>query len=164
MARKKKKTKNVRRKKKLAPVRRKNRMPKKAKKKVLKKKNILSTPKPPAAQPFRMISQPTKPITTYDVVLHNFDIAAAKLQLSDELKQLIKTPDPLVRFLKTNKEHRLAPNACFVLARGFNEKMNNSARAEKLLKAIIQNLPYHDLAIHAQRYLDEMSKKKVQTV
>ncbi len=72
--------------------------------------------------------------------------------------------EALVRFLKTNKEHRLAPNACFVLARGFNEKMNNSARAEKLLKAIIQNLPYHDLAIHAQRYLDEMSKKKVQTV
>ncbi len=97
MARKKKKTKNVRKKKKLAPVRRKNRMPKKAKKKALKKKNILSTPKQPAAQPFRMISQPAKPITTYDVVLHNFDIAAAKLQLSDELKQLIKTPDRELR-------------------------------------------------------------------
>jgi len=36
-------------------------------------------------------------LTAYDVVLHNFDIAAAKLQLSDELKQLIKTPDRELR-------------------------------------------------------------------
>ncbi len=45
----------------------------------------------------RQASQPLKMISSYDVVLHNFDIAAAKLQLSDELKQLIKTPDRELR-------------------------------------------------------------------
>ena len=45
----------------------------------------------------RQASQPAKPISAYDVTLHNFDIAAAKLQLSDEVKQLIKTPDRELR-------------------------------------------------------------------
>ena len=53
--------------------------------------------KPPVVQPLRTAGQPAKPVSAYDVVLHNFDIAAAKLQLSDELKQLIKTPDRELR-------------------------------------------------------------------
>jgi glutamate dehydrogenase (NAD(P)+) len=47
--------------------------------------------------PVRQLSQPAKNISSYDVVLHNFDIAAAKLQLSEEIKQLIKTPDRELR-------------------------------------------------------------------
>ncbi len=97
MARKKKKAKSVRKKKKLLRVRRKSNPPKKAKKKVLKKKNLAGASKPPSVQPFRSVTQPAKPLTAYDVVLHNFDIAAAKLLLSDELKQLIKTPDRELR-------------------------------------------------------------------
>ncbi len=97
MAHKKKKAKNVRKKKKLSRVRRKIKPPKKAKKKALKKKNLAAASKLPLVQPFRSVTQPAKPITAYDVVLHNFDIAAAKLQLSDELKQLIKTPDRELR-------------------------------------------------------------------
>ena len=67
----------------------------------------------------------------------------------------------LVRFLKTHKQHPLVPNACFVLARGFREKMHDSMRAEKLLKTIIQKYPDHDLTAHARRYLAEMGKQKV---
>lgn len=81
----------------MVPVRKKSRVPKKVKKKALKKKKLNAAPKPSAPQTFRSISQPVRPITAYDVVLHNFDIAAAKLQLSDELKQLIKTPDRELR-------------------------------------------------------------------
>ena len=112
MARKHKKTKIVRRKK--AVVRRKVHAPKKkvlkkkvVKKKVLKKnvlkKKVLRKKIRPVSAPPRMAqvlhqpSLPPRPVTSYDVVLHNFDLAAAKLQLSDELKQLIKTPDRELR-------------------------------------------------------------------
>jgi hypothetical protein len=80
----------------------------------------------------------------------------------------IDTGDPrsgaetLVRFLKANKEHGLVPNAYFSLARCFHEKLNNSIRAEQILKSIIQKFPHHDLAVHAQRYHGEMTKVKVQ--
>jgi len=97
MARKIKRTKTSRSKKKVPHARGKNAMPKRAKKKALKKKVFASASKPPVVQPLRTAGQPAKPITAYDVVLHNFDIAAAKLQLNDELKQLIKTPDRELR-------------------------------------------------------------------
>ncbi len=97
MAREKKRTKQVGKKKQLTRARAKSKTPKKTKKKVLKKKILASHSRPSSAQPLRNLSQPAKPITAYDVVLHNFDIAAAKLQLSDELKQLIKTPDRELR-------------------------------------------------------------------
>jgi len=80
----------------------------------------------------------------------------------------IDTDDPrsgaetLVRFLKANKDHGLVPNAYFSLARSLHEKLNNSARADQIMKNIIQKFPHHDLAVHAQRYLAEMSKVKVQ--
>ncbi|MDE3057185.1 MAG: glutamate dehydrogenase [Bacteroidota bacterium] len=38
-----------------------------------------------------------RPPSAYEVVLHNFDLAASKLDLSEELKQLIKTPDRELR-------------------------------------------------------------------
>ena len=72
-------------------------MQKKTKKKSFAKEILVSISRPPAVQPLRSAGPPAKPLTSYDVVLHNFDIAAAKLQLSDELKQLIKTPDRELR-------------------------------------------------------------------
>ena len=69
--------------------------------------------------------------------------------------------ETLVRFVKTHKGHQLVPNACFILARGLHEKMHDSARAEKLLKNVIQRYPHHDLTVHAQKYLAEMGKQKV---
>ncbi len=39
----------------------------------------------------------SRPVSAYDVVQHNFDLAAGKLELSEELKQLIKTPDRELR-------------------------------------------------------------------
>ena len=97
MARKIKRTKTFRSKKKALRARGKHTMPKRAKKKALKKRVLAGVSKPPVVQPLRTAGQPAKPISAYDVVLHNFDIAAAKLQLSDELKQLIKTPDRELR-------------------------------------------------------------------
>jgi glutamate dehydrogenase (NAD(P)+) len=97
MARKMKRTKTVRAKKELPRARGKNKTPKKVKRKALKKKVLVAASKPPAIQPVRSMGQPARQITAYDVVLHNFDVAAAKLQLSDELKQLIKTPDRELR-------------------------------------------------------------------
>jgi glutamate dehydrogenase (NAD(P)+) len=97
MPRKKKRTKSIRAKKKLPRARGRNTTPKRAKKKALKKRILVGASKPPAAQPVRAAGQPAKMLTAYDVVLHNFDIAAAKLQLSDEVKQLIKTPDRELR-------------------------------------------------------------------
>ncbi len=97
MPRKKKRTKSIRAKKKLPRARGRNTTPKRAKKKALKKRILIGASRPPAAQPVRAAGQPAKMLTAYDVVLHNFDIAAAKLQLSDEVKQLIKTPDRELR-------------------------------------------------------------------
>ncbi len=39
----------------------------------------------------------SEPLKSYQVVLHNFEIAAQKLQLSDELARLIRTPDRELR-------------------------------------------------------------------
>lgn len=99
MARKlRKKTKHIRKKKSKA-LRRKVRAPKKKvmKKKVMKKKSRPVSAPPRVAQVMQQPGLPPRPVSSYDVVLHNFDIAAAKLQLSDELKQLIKTPDRELR-------------------------------------------------------------------
>ncbi|HTY12269.1 MAG TPA: Glu/Leu/Phe/Val dehydrogenase dimerization domain-containing protein [Bacteroidota bacterium] len=97
MARKIKRRNKVRSRKKTVRAPKKKLPVKKGKKKALKKKALPLAPKPSAAPPSRTAQPPAKPITSYDVVLHNFDIAAAKLQLSDELKQLIKTPDRELR-------------------------------------------------------------------
>jgi glutamate dehydrogenase (NAD(P)+) len=97
MARKMKRTKTVRAKKELSHARGKNKAPKKVKRKVLKKKVLVSASKPSAIQTVPSVGQPARQLTAYDVVLHNFDSAAAKLELSDELKQLIKTPDRELR-------------------------------------------------------------------
>ena len=99
MARKKGKNKIARKNKKPTAVRKKM---KALKKKPIRKKMIRKKSRPVAASPrktpeVRPVIQPSKPVTSYDVVLHNFDIAAAKLQLSEELKQLIKTPDRELR-------------------------------------------------------------------
>jgi len=67
------------------------------KKKTVHKKVFAAVSKKAAVQPLRIPVPSETPISAYDVVLHNFDIAAAKLQLSDELKQLIKTPDRELR-------------------------------------------------------------------
>ena len=99
MARKlRKKIKHVRKKKPTA-IRRKVRVPKKRviKKIVMKKKSRPVSAPPRVAQVMQQPGLPPRPVSSYDVVLHNFDIAAAKLQLSDELKQLIKTPDRELR-------------------------------------------------------------------
>jgi glutamate dehydrogenase (NAD(P)+) len=97
MARKMKRTKTVRAKKKLPRARGKNKAPKKVKRKALKKKVLVAASRPLAIQAVRGVGQPARQLTAYDVVLHNFDSAAAKLELSDELKQLIKTPDRELR-------------------------------------------------------------------
>ena len=108
MARKKKNRKRVHKKKralhrkKIRPIRKKvvHKKPvrkKNVRKKSSPKKNRRSGSPQSIALPVRQISQPAKNISSYDVVLHNFDIAAAKLQLSEEIKQLIKTPDRELR-------------------------------------------------------------------
>ncbi len=75
----------------------KNNPAKRAKKRTAKKKISVSVSKSAPAQPLPSAVLSERPLTAYDVVLHNFDIAAAKLQLSEELKQLIKTPDRELR-------------------------------------------------------------------
>jgi len=75
----------------------KNKPAKRAKKRTAKKKISVSVSKSAPAQPLPSAVLSERPLTAYDVVLHNFDIAAAKLQLSEELKQLIKTPDRELR-------------------------------------------------------------------
>ncbi|HTR80927.1 MAG TPA: Glu/Leu/Phe/Val dehydrogenase dimerization domain-containing protein [Bacteroidota bacterium] len=100
MARKKKRVQKIRKAKKRAPVVRKKKKTVPKKKTVARKKPVpRKTPRPSVAQrPAAVVRQlPSKPITSYDVVQHNFDIAAAKLQLDEELKQLIKTPDRELR-------------------------------------------------------------------
>jgi glutamate dehydrogenase (NAD(P)+) len=108
MARKKKKKKILRRKKKAA-IRKKSSAPRKrtqhkktprkkaGHKKNLRKKNRRSVLQPSAVTHAHVPAQPAKELSSYDVVQHNFDVAAAKLQLSEELKQLIKTPDRELR-------------------------------------------------------------------
>lgn len=51
----------------------------------------------PSSAPVSQQRLSSQPVSGYDVVLHNFDLAASKLELSDELKQLIKTPDRELR-------------------------------------------------------------------
>ena len=97
MARKTKGRKSVRLKKRSPRPRVKNKPAKRAKKRTAKKKISVSVSKSAPAQPLPSAVLSERPLTAYDVVLHNFDIAAAKLQLSEELKQLIKTPDRELR-------------------------------------------------------------------
>lgn len=108
MARKKKNKKSVHKKKRTAlrkksrPIRRKivHKKPdhkRNVHKKSSPKKNRRGGAPQSVALPVRQLSQPAQHISSYDVVLHNFDIAAAKLQLSEEIKQLIKTPDRELR-------------------------------------------------------------------
>jgi tetratricopeptide (TPR) repeat protein len=83
-------------------------------------------------------------------------------------KWLIDAEDPqtgskaLLKFLKANMGHPLAPNACFFLAKALHEKLNNSAQAERLLKTVIEKYPHHDLAVHAERYLGAMKMESAQ--
>lgn len=67
----------------------------------------------------------------------------------------------LLRFLRVYKEHQLAPKACFVLARGFHERLKDPTRARKALGLLIQRYPGHDLTAHAQKYLAELNNQKV---
>jgi glutamate dehydrogenase (NAD(P)+) len=46
---------------------------------------------------FPIQQQAASPLTSYQVALYNFDLAAKKLQLNDELALLIKTPDRELR-------------------------------------------------------------------
>lgn len=75
----------------------------KAKKKILQKKKVrknrVSQQKLPsiAQQSSAPPSPVSQQINPYQVVLHNFEIAAKKLQLNDEVAQLIKTPDRELR-------------------------------------------------------------------
>jgi glutamate dehydrogenase (NAD(P)+) len=50
-----------------------------------------------SSAPASLTRASSHPVSAYDVVQHNFDLAAGKLELSDELKQLIKTPDRELR-------------------------------------------------------------------
>ncbi|HTX19651.1 MAG TPA: Glu/Leu/Phe/Val dehydrogenase dimerization domain-containing protein [Bacteroidota bacterium] len=97
MARNKKKA--ARKVKRPSPSRRKQK-PAKKKTRVMKsapaKRRALRVHPRPAAAPVRPAVD-SKPVSSYEVALHNFESAAAKLQLSDELKQLIKTPDRELR-------------------------------------------------------------------
>ena len=97
MARKTKRKKTVRTKKRPPRPLIKKRPAKRAKKKSTGKKASIVVSKPSGVQSLRTAVISERPLTAYDVVLHNFDIASAKLQLSDELKQLIKTPDRELR-------------------------------------------------------------------
>ncbi len=96
MARKVKKSTKARTKKRLPRARVKNKPPKSSRKKSHKKISV-AVVRPAEVQPLRSAAMPERTLTAYEVVLHNFDIAAAKLQLSEELKQLIKTPDRELR-------------------------------------------------------------------
>lgn len=97
MARKKKNIKAVRRQKK-SPVQRKARTQhRKPSRTTAKRKNRRVVARSSVPVSVRPHLPPPKEITSYDVVLHNFDLAAAKLQLTDELRQLIKTPDRELR-------------------------------------------------------------------
>jgi len=99
MARKKGKKKIVRKHKKPAAVRKKVKVLKKrpVKKKVTAKKSRPAAAPPRKVPDVRPVVRVAGPVTSYDVVLHNFDIAASKLQFSEEVKQLIKTPDRELR-------------------------------------------------------------------
>ncbi len=62
------------------------------------------------------------------------------------------------RFIKANPKHEAIPNAYFLVAMIFNEKIKNTRKASDILKFLIKKYPGHEIASRAKTYLREMGK------
>lgn len=62
-----------------------------------------------------------------------------------------------VKFIKADPVHALIPDAYFLLARILHERLNNNAKAQEILQAIIKRFPEHDLADKARLYLQQLT-------
>jgi len=56
------------------------------------------------------------------------------------------------RFVQIHPDHPMTPDAYFLIARIFNERLNNSARASKILEWLDKTYPFHDNAAFMQSY------------
>jgi tetratricopeptide (TPR) repeat protein len=79
--------------------------------------------------------------------------AAGSLNESGRVEESIKAYN---RFVKANPESPLVPKAYFLVSNIFNEKLNNPAKATRILKAVIKRYPNHDIIPHVERYLTQI--------
>ncbi|NQT70746.1 MAG: hypothetical protein HQ552_14355 [Desulfobacteraceae bacterium] len=63
-----------------------------------------------------------------------------------------------VHFTKVHPKHALIPEVYFFIAKILNEKLNNKARARKVMTWLIKKFSKHDHAPEMRKYLATMSK------
>ncbi len=60
------------------------------------------------------------------------------------------------RFAQRHAEHSLAPNSYYFIARIFNEKLNNPARAGKIVEWLLKKYPFHENTSFVQAYAKQI--------
>jgi len=63
-----------------------------------------------------------------------------------------------VHFTKVHPKHALIAEVYFFIAKILNERLNNKARARKVMTLLIKKFPKHDHAAEMRKYLETMSK------
>lgn len=63
-----------------------------------------------------------------------------------------------VHFTKVHPKHALIAEVYFFIAKILNERLNNKARARKVMTLLIKKFPKHDHAPEMRKYLETMSK------
>jgi hypothetical protein len=64
-----------------------------------------------------------------------------------------------IKFINANPEHKLVPKAHMVVARMLHEKLAQPDKAQQVLTRLVRKYPDHELAAHAQRFLEQLPKQ-----
>lgn len=77
----------------------------------------------------------------------------AWLNQENKVKASINAHSRLINFYP---ENRLVPKTYLLLAKIYNEKMNNKTKSKAILNILIKKFPDHDIITHAKQYIQQL--------